>query len=166
MSAIRCVLCVYVSNVIDAWTTVYAGSDDERSTSDPDARWRQCEELRYLMRTSQCVVSHTHCSVFPAAGCMSRSDMLLLCGVHWDVFWVPFYSRRIFCISICVCVVYMYVNYHNICVISCVRRTCVGPSCWPGSGSRPPGGVTNCEVGVARASRRRLEQIAVSECVY
>jgi hypothetical protein len=74
-------------------------------------------------------------------------------------------SYFVYCCNVYVYVcLYMYINYHNICVISCVRRTCVGPSCWPGCGSRPPGGVQTVNLA-SRVPRDDLEHIAVSECV-
>jgi hypothetical protein len=70
----------------DVWTTVRAASDDERSTNEPDARWRRCEELR----TSQCVVSHIAPFSLPLGVChvVTCSCCVAFVGMLFELFLV------------------------------------------------------------------------------
>jgi hypothetical protein len=133
----------------DAWTTVRAASDDERSTNEPDARWRRCEELR----TSQCVVSHTAPFSPPLGVCHVVTCFCFLAFVGMFLSSFLFASYFIYCMMyVCMCVyIYIY-NYHNMCV-NIVRASNLR---WPELFGQGPGAVrqgrTNCELGVARAS--------------
>jgi hypothetical protein len=79
----------------DVWTIVRATSDDERSIK---RTGRTLATMRGTANVAVCGL--THCSVFPAAGCMSRGDMLVLYGIRRDAF-----EFLLFVSFVCVCIV-------------------------------------------------------------
>jgi hypothetical protein len=134
--------------VNDAWTIVRAASDDERSTNEPDARWRRCKELR----TSQCVVSHIAPFSLPLGVCHVVTCLCFVAFVGMllsSFLFASFFVYCIVCVYIC-----MFIS-----IIMCifVRRTCVGPSCL--ARVREPSARDAQTVKLAsRVSRRGFEQ--------
>jgi hypothetical protein len=64
----------------DVWTIVRA----KRRRAVDKRTGRTLATMRGTANVAVCGL--THCSVFPAAGCMSRGDMLVLYGIRRDAF--------------------------------------------------------------------------------